>query len=275
MEPVPAEVLAAFGAGAPTTRLDGGLGPAYRSGSVVLKHVDDEKEAALVAEVMAQVDVDADRVRLARPIVGPSGRWVVRGWTAWTLVEGRHLDGAQPWEDVLGAIEALDDGLAAVSLDADQLAARTHRWAVADRVAWDEETVDLHPRLAELFHELREMTAPVRQSSQLVHGDVCSNLLFDAGLPPAIIDFSPYVRPRALATAVYAFDAVGWHRAPDDLFERVAEDPAVLACLPRAAIFRLVALDGQRRELHADIEPHLPPYERTIAALRPLLERAR
>jgi hypothetical protein len=36
------------------------------------------------------------------------------------------------------------------------------------------------------------------------------------------------------------------------------------ALLRRAAIFRLVALDGYRRELGQDIEPHLPAYEAMV-----------
>ena len=45
------------------------------------------------------------------------------------------------------------------------------------------------------------------------------------------------------------------------------------ACPPRAAIFRLVALDGFRREDGADIVVHLPRYEHICSVISETLRR--
>ena len=57
---------------------------------------------------------------------------------------------------------------------------------------------------------------------QVIHGDIGGNVLFaDAsGLPPAVIDVSPYYRPRSFADAVLVADAVAWDDAPLTFAER-------------------------------------------------------
>lgn len=269
---VPLHVLDAFDLSDDAVeRLAGGRSPAYRVDRTVLKTVDDPEEAKFAAAVMASVVVDPTKVRIARPVRSTAGEWVVDGWTASQYEAGAHLDGAHPWATALAAIEALSDGLRSVA--AARPGPRRHRWAVADRVAWDEEVIELHPRIDALCSALREMAAECESQPQLVHGDLAGNLLFQEGLPPVVIDFSPYVRPAEYAVAVYVVDALGWHSASEDLLRLVRDDSPLRACLPRAAIFRLVALDGYRREDGADIVPHLPAYERVCRVIEATLNR--
>ena len=49
------------------------------------------------------------------------------------------------------------------------------------------------PEVARLVAARRSVDAV----SQLVHGDLSGNVLLAHGLPPAVIDFSPYWRPPA------------------------------------------------------------------------------
>lgn len=260
---VPSEVRRAFGVDtAKLQRLSGGLGSAYRSGAVVFKEVDDADDAEFIAEVMNAVEVDEALVRVSRPVQGTSGAWVVDGWSAWTLIEGAHAAGAQQWAVAPRAIAALHHGLAAVTTATELPSERGHRWAVADRVAWDEQDADLDPRVAELVTQMRAIQIDVDEPLQLIHGDLAGNLLFHESAPPGIIDFSPFLRPTAHALAIYLVDAVGWHQANRSVLESLASDPAVRACLPRAAIFRLVALDGFRSDDDIDIGPLLADHER-------------
>jgi hypothetical protein len=60
-------------------------------------------------------------------------------------------------------------------------------------------------------------------------------VLFDDQLPPAVIDFSPYWRPTAFASAIVVADALVWEGAPDELADAV--DPQYLL---RALIYRAV-----------------------------------
>jgi hypothetical protein len=76
--------------------------------------------------------------------------------------------------------------------------------------------------------------------SQLVHGDLTGNVLFAAGLPPAVIDFSPYWRPTGFASAVVVGDALLWEGADVSLLTAVAHVEDFPQLLVRALIFRAV-----------------------------------
>jgi hypothetical protein len=68
----------------------------------------------------------------------------------------------------------------------------------------------------------RELAAP----SQLIHGDLTGNVLFDDQLPPAIIDFSAHWRPVPYVAAIVVADA---------LIFRIATDCIVAGDQPRHA----------------------------------------
>ncbi|GAA2998245.1 TIGR02569 family protein [Actinokineospora diospyrosa] len=79
--------------------------------------------------------------------------------------------------------------------------------------------------------------------SQLVHGDLPGNVLFAEGLPPAIIDWPPYWRPTAWASAVAVADALCWYDAEPDLITRWQHLPEWPQMLIRALIYRIVTHD--------------------------------
>ena len=63
-----------------------------------------------------------------------------------------------------------------------------------------------------------------------------------SGLPPAVIDVSPYYRPRSFADAVLVADAVAWDDAPLTFAERfLATGESRTELLARALVFRVVA----------------------------------
>ena len=98
---------------------------------------------------------------------------------------------------------------------------RTDQWAIGDRVAWGELPA---ARFAHVKHLPRLVDAlrPIDAPSQLVHGDLTGNVLFAPGLPPAVIDFSPYWRPTGFASAVVVGDALAWEGADESLLDAVA-----------------------------------------------------
>jgi hypothetical protein len=65
-------------------------------------------------------------------------------------------------------------------------------------------------------------------------------MLFAAGEPPAVIDFSPYWRPAGLALAVAAVDALTWHGADPAILDELAAEPQIGQLLARAHVGRLV-----------------------------------
>jgi uncharacterized protein (TIGR02569 family) len=218
---------------------------AFASGDVVMLKPLDMHVAALEWQAGVLASIEPDGFRVVVPLRARDGRLVVDGWTAWPRLEGRH----EPrWHEIAAVGERYHRALAGVSRPA-LLDARTDPWACADRLAWGDQAEHDHPVVARLLAARRHVAAP----DQLVHGDLSGNVLFAAGLPPAVIDFSPYWRPAAYASAIVAADAVAWYGA----------DPALLASvdeqlLIRAVLFRLLcasdfaaALDEFRPALEA------------------------
>jgi uncharacterized protein (TIGR02569 family) len=229
----PAQVLATFGVSARPEPLSGGQASAWRAGDVVLKPLDMSIDALRwQSEVLGSVEPDGFRV--AAPLRTPGGELVVDGWTAWPMLAGTH---APRWADIVAVGERLHRALAGVDRPAAVLDARTDGWARADRIAWGEQPAGDFARVPEVAHLLAART-PVSGGNQLIHGDLSGNVLFADGLPPAVIDLSPYWRPSAYASAIVAVDAVLWHGADLALLSTAAADAQLLV---RALLFRLLA----------------------------------
>lgn len=237
----PAHVVEAFGVEGEPTLLPGGRGTSWRVGPLVLKPLDRAaREIAWQADVLSAVR--SDDVRVAPPVPR-----IVDGWTAWTYVEGAHEPGR--WLDIIAAGECLHDALATMPRPAEIVDQGVEPWATGDRVAWESEPF---PGLEDILRALR----PVPDESTLIHGDLTGNVLFHDTLPPAIIDFTPYWRPRAFASAVVVADALVWEGAPPELADVV--DPQYLL---RALVYRGVTSIVAGTEWRSTVE-----LARTIAA---------
>lgn len=238
----PASVLAAWGVGRPR-RLDGGQGRSFAADGLVLKPAGDPEQAVWLAEVLHSLDVDG--VRVTRPVRSATGEWVVDGWSAWEWLEGEHRSGA--WDEVLEASERFHRAVAVVPWCSAVVA--SHRWAVADRVAWGEASADLPASVGPLL----ALRRPVDLPCQLVHGDLAGNVLFSPTLPPAVIDVSPYWRPAGFADAIVVADSVAWWGAGPDLVERLLARQGEQLLL-RAVLFR-VATDPELAPAYAGLVP--------------------
>jgi uncharacterized protein (TIGR02569 family) len=263
-------VLAAFGLAAASARpLGGGRGRAWSVGDVVVKPVDDEAEAVWTGDVLSGLVEYGFRIN--RPVRSLAGSWVVDGWSAAERLAGEH-DTSSRWADVIKAGAALNAALAGLSRPG-FLDLRTHPWAVGDRVAWGEAPLDVvHEALVPLAERLTRHLCPDDTPSQVIHGDLTGNVLFAPGLPPAVIDFTPYWRPARFCLAIVAVDALLWHAAPTWLGRAVpgAEDRTSL--LARAALYRLItsdrlAADEEPRERGDYVRSTVADHERVIGLL--------
>jgi uncharacterized protein (TIGR02569 family) len=99
---------------------------------------------------------------------------------------------------------------------------------------------------------LVERLRPVDLPSQVIHGDLSGNVLLHPRLPPAVIDLSPYWRPRGYASAIVLAVALLWHHADEQLIRDHAHLPGLAQLLLRALIFRLAveAQAGADQEAH-------------------------
>lgn len=235
-QPPPAHVLAAFGvAGATAEPLAGGQESSWRAGSAVLKPAEQSvPELDWLTHVYSRIQPDG--VRISRQRAAAGGAVCVDGWSATDYVAGWHA--SRRWPDVIAAGDRLHLALAGLARPA-FLDQRDNPWTTGDRVAWGE----LAPaQFREVRHLPRLLAAirPVAAASQLIHGDLTGNVLFDESLPPAIIDFAPYWRPAAFASAIVVADALVWEGADASILAAVSHIGDFGQYLLRAIIYRAV-----------------------------------
>jgi uncharacterized protein (TIGR02569 family) len=254
-EPPPA-VVAAFGAaGACPVCVGGGQGTSWIAGDVVLKPAElDREELEWQAQIYAQIRWAG--FRLAGPRLAADGSLCVDGWCATEYVTGKHEE--RRWEEIIAVGERFHAALRGIPQPS-FLDQRSDPWAISDRVAWGEVPGSEFPHvrhLPQLVSALRPVTVP----SQLIHGDLTGNVLFDGQLPPAIIDFSPYWRPTAYASAIVIADALVWEGADSQLLDAVSHIDDFGQFLIRALIFRSVTDWILRKEESADAAPEEDPW---------------
>lgn len=255
--PPPAAVLRAFGVSGEPQVLPGGKGGTWRVGDVVLKPSEGIDESRWRAEALAAVP-ESPSFRVARPVRAGDGDWLAAGWEAWLVVAGepdlRRVD------EVLRAGAAFHAAVGDLPRPA-FLDARDDAWSYGDRVAWQELPVSGSPATLELLEPLAEARRPVSLPAQIVHGDLLGNVLFAPGAPPAIIDWSPYWRPPAWASAVAVADALCWHGAGSDVIGRFSHLPEWGQLLLRALMYRIATREaafgaaGPLREPNAVYRP--------------------
>ncbi len=260
----PSPVLSAFGISGAPAPLDGGRGSSWRVTDAVLKQLDlSEAELEWQAQLFASISCDGFRV--ARPLRARDGSLVVAGWCAWEVVEGRHEE--RRWPEIIAVGERFHSALVGVP-GSDFIARRTDPWAIGDRVAWGERRADEFVHVKHL-PRLAAALQPIDAPSQLIHGDLTQNVLFDDRLPPAVIDFSPYWRPTPFASAIVVADALAWEGADEGILDAVGHVEDFGQYLVRALIYRTVtdwllrsrraAVPGRRRPVSPGGRASIPP----------------
>lgn len=244
-------------------KLIGGGNRSIRIGMVVLKPVDDMDEALWSQDAMSLMI--PEYFRIADPVRAPSGRFIEAGWMASQWVDGM----AGPvghWKEILHVSEHFHRALERIEKPT-FLMERTHRWAVADRVAWGEASLAWLPAVLQRFQDLEQLRSPVNLVSQVIHGDLSGNVLFSDTMAPAVIDFSPYWRPAAFADAVVLMDGLLWHEW-DAVMQHMPPTPIFYQLLVRAAIFRLGALNERVRASDLECLTELPLFDRVVGWLK-------
>jgi len=235
MTPPPRSVVGAFGGAWPPELLGGGEGRSWRAGDIVLKPLDRSvEELEWQAGLLARVRGEA--FRLPSSVRTAEGALNADGWYATAFLTGRHEPGR--WPDIIRVGEAFHAAIATERRPA-FLDRRTDPWAIGDRVAWGDLPVS---DFADSKHVARLAAArrPLDASDQLIHGDLTGNVLFAEGLPPAIIDLSPYWRPAPFAAAVVVADALVWEGADVALVAQIGHIDRFEPYLVRALIYRAI-----------------------------------
>lgn len=257
MSPAPSfSVLKRFGLAGQASKLSGFDARTYRVGDVILKGEDNVEEADFVADLVSTLPERG--FRLPRPLRTDSNEWQYEGWTAWTVVPGKHEKGR--WREIVD-VGDLFHAVLAEEPRPSFLDSLTHQWAVGDRIAFGEQVAEIPEPFDSMVSRLLQRLRPLEDArEQLIHGDLTGNVLFADGMPPAIIDFSFYFRPIGFATAVVVIDALAYEGGPPDLTDLLPPADR-FQLLARALIFRLVAAalyrpDQQAAVLNSVAERH-------------------
>ena len=247
----PAHVLDLFAADGLLEQLEGGQGTSVRAGDLVLSPGHDETSTGWLAPHQARLAVRLDEVvprsiRLSLPVPARDGRLVVDGWSA-----TRFEPGTTPCRDLAtlrATAHLLHAHLAsAVPARPEPLDARTDRWAVAERWAYDAGAAVRagrerpEPGLSDLVAALAAgLDGSDLGREQVVHADLAGNVLLDAAGVPFVIDLSPAWRSPLWAEAVCVLDAVLWLGAPIESLDDWSAGSHRQALL-RAALFRVLS----------------------------------
>jgi uncharacterized protein (TIGR02569 family) len=235
--PLPSStVLRAFGAGGENARIvDGGQGVTVRAGGLAFKRCENSELAEWLAGVMEGVEEDG--FRIARPVRGVSGDFVVEGWCATRWLEGTAAINGR-WQEAMSACSAFHRAIRHVPYSP-TLEGLDNPYTRVDAGLW-RATPIVDGRLGPMAEQLRQSLRPVTLPGQLLHGDPSEgNLLFCPREPVGIIDIAPYWHPADYALAVLLADGIAWSGAPPELLESVRESPEMDQLLARAVLFRL------------------------------------
>ena len=225
-------------------------------------------EAGAVYQWLAEAttDLEMEQARLAKPIRTRQGEWICDGWSATQRVPGGEPDYSleSTWLEILKAGRVFHHAVAHLSRPT-CLDARDDPWASADRAAWGEQVMPIHPELSDLCMRLRAVLEPLGPS-QIVHGDLSGNVLLSPGNTPAIIDVSPYWRPTAYAEGVVMADALCWHDAAGSLLEQAGVSVPAVA---RALLFRMTTTSEFARSSQraVDVSGEAARYRIAAAAI--------
>jgi Ser/Thr protein kinase RdoA (MazF antagonist) len=230
-----------FGLEADVQRMQGGEGRTFRSGSSVfrLENAEDWIEALNEVATLCSRIIERD-FRVSRPKKTKTGQWITPGrWSAWTWVEGVSAT-ENDLASVVFAVRAFHNSMAYFSKP-ESLQHRNSLYDRADRAAWDEAPLEVHPLLQRYYDRLMALKKPViGMQDQLIHGDLNpQNILVAPRLAPAIIDAALYWRPHEFAMAVLAY-WMGAYRGRAHVLNQFASVKNFDQMLVRAALRTLL-----------------------------------
>lgn len=113
-------------------------------------------------------------------------------------------------------------------------------WSRAHEIVWRERELptDIHPEICKTIKDVMKLLTPLSLPNQIIHGDLCGNILFHDTLPPVVIDFSLDYRPREYAEAILLADSIVWENGGEEAYSLIP--PNSHQILLRACLFRLL-----------------------------------
>jgi uncharacterized protein (TIGR02569 family) len=230
------ETLAMFQCRGPGQSLVGGEGNALRIGDCVFKPIAYAGRYDWACDLLAQLPQDG--YRISAPIRSSTGSFVHNGWGASTYEPGEHIEGS--WEEKIRIGRLFHDELN--QLDVTPMPPSEDRWSQAHEIAWQitPPPDNLRSEIKAEIESIFEWYRPIERGSKIIHSDMCGNFLFEDGLDPCIIDFSPTYGSYGYGEAILVADAIAWEDAPLEIISILEGDTHHRQNLLRAINFRVI-----------------------------------
>jgi hypothetical protein len=214
---------AAFGSNDVPISVKGGQNTAYVAGDVILKPAATPEEASWIAEVFSKLPT-IPQVRFARPIRTITGEWISDGYVAWTFLRGEHVP--RQYAEKLNASLAFHRLLRGAT-EPYFLSTPDSSWTAATDAILNGQ-FDYDQEFMDLYYQIETHLKPLPNDRQLVHGDLSGNFLYEPGIVPAIIDFSPTWAPYGFSEGIMLADCIVWEDASVDGLEPFKKYPEIV-----------------------------------------------
>ena len=173
---IPLDVLEAFGIQHDIYLLSGGQWTSWRCGDFVLKPHEDSESYEGIARMVNSIEPQDFRISRYHPTV--HGTYSYKGWGCTRFESGTEVTGritdkyavARSLHDLFAKIEKPRDWHASVS-----------PWSRAHQISWQKTPLPetCHPDIAAVIWNVFQYYSPLRLENQIIHGDLCGNILFD------------------------------------------------------------------------------------------------
>ncbi|MCG8346368.1 MAG: hypothetical protein MI924_01125 [Chloroflexales bacterium] len=236
MESVPKEVLTAFQCAGVPEKLPGSEGNSFVVENIVFKPIHDIERYEWASEILLRMPQTG--FRISKPRKSIEEKCTYGGWGATTYEPGNPINGR--WSQKLDVCRAFHTAIQSLSIV--PMPASSDRWSQAHKIAWQETSLPptIHPEIHQLIGPIYKKYQVIERSDQIIHGDMCGNILFEAELEPVVIDFSPGYGPKEYAEAILVADAIAWENAPVELMRALPQTTYINQMLIRAVNFRLI-----------------------------------
>jgi len=229
-------ILTAFRCTGTMQKLAGGEGRSVRVGQYVLKPIDSPARYSWACELL--LGISQEGFRLSVPRRTADGSFVYEGRGASTFEPGEHVNGR--WQERLNIARAFHSKVN--EKENSPMPPSDDWWNVAHEIAWQVAPLpsNLHPKMIKLVEEIFARYRPLARARDIIHSDICGNIIFHEGLDPCVIDFSPAYGSVEYAEAILVADAIAWENAPLDIAKLLPYNELYRQYLLRAINFRVI-----------------------------------
>lgn len=230
---IPPDVLDAFWLPHIAVPLIGGQGNSWRVGDFVLKPHEESYEG--ISMMVNQLH--PANFRISRHHKTRDGSFTHWGWGCTCFELGEEVTGrirekytvAQELHGLFGTIQKPTGWKPSDS-----------PWSQAHQIVWWERELpqNIHTEIYRIIQAAMNHLKPLTLSNQIIHWDLCGNILFHETLPPVVIDFSLDYRPREYAEAILIADSIAWENGGEEALSLLPPNSEQI--LLRACLFRLI-----------------------------------